>query len=199
MIIKLESTNLEDNNNRSLGEAAISETKYIGEINVENVQKSESKIYKIIRILKLIIEVPINIIDLFHISITKIYDLIIPIEKSLTISLIVLAILTFIQTRGVIFLIEKLSFYTNLSTSFLGMTLVSWGNNVGDTINACIAVKLGKTELLITSILGTQIINLQFCLGLPWLISSLTSPGLQIVILDSNIYTLFASVFLLFS
>ena len=123
------------------------------------------------------------------------YDHLIPIGKSMGVSLVVLAIFTFLQTRSTIFLIEKLSFYTNLSTSFLGMTLISWGNNVGDTINACVAAKLGKVDLLIASILGTQILNLQFCLGFPWLISTLTSSGLQILIADTNTFKFFATVF----
>ena len=123
------------------------------------------------------------------------YDLLIPVEKSITISLMVLTIFTFLQTRATIFLIEKLSHYSNLSTSFLGMTLVSWGNNVGDTINACVAAKLGKVDLLIASILGTQILNLQFCLGFPWLISTLTTSGLQILITDTNTFKFFATVF----
>jgi Ca2+/Na+ antiporter len=88
-----------------------------------------------------------------------------------------------------------LSEYTNLSTSFLGMTLISWGNNIGDTINACVAAKLGKVDLMIASILGTQILNLQFCLGFPWFISTLMTSGLQIMVSDNNTFKFFATVF----
>jgi Ca2+/Na+ antiporter len=147
------------------------------------------------KLFKLSLEVPKRSIDLLTIMITKIYDFIIPMQKSIVISLIILGILSFLQTRATIFLIETLSFYTNLSTSFLGMTLISWGNNVGDSINAAVAARLGKVDLLISSILGTQILNLQICLGFPWFISTLTTPGLQILIADTNTFKFFATVF----
>ena len=51
------------------------------------------------------------------------------------------------------------------------MTILSWGGNIGDTVNASVATKLNAVELLTTSILGSQVMNLQICLGLPWLIS----------------------------
>jgi Ca2+/Na+ antiporter len=59
----------------------------------------------------------------------------------------------------------------NMSASFLCMTLLSWGGNVGDTINATVATKLKAVDLLTTTIIGSQVMNLQICLGLPWLIS----------------------------
>jgi len=127
--------------------------------------------------------------------VTNVYDCVVPKERSLVLSLFVLAFFTFAQTRGTIYLIEQLSLYTGLSASFLGMTLISWGNNVGDTINASVCAKQGKVDTLLASILGTQILNLQFCLGAPWLVSTLTSPGLQILISDNNIFRFFATVF----
>ena len=162
--------------------------------NEENI-KYISKDNKFKKVLKLSIDLPKRLIDLLANFIAKFYDYIIPMEKSITCSLVILAILSFLQTRATIFLIETLSFYTNLSTSFLGMTLISWGNNVGDSINAAVAARLGKVDLLISSILGTQILNLQICLGFPWFISTLTTPGLQILIADTNTFKFFATVF----
>ncbi len=89
----------------------------------------------------------------------------------ITFSLIIL--ITFLHTSITISAINFLSIATHIKASFLGMTLISWSGSIGDTINASVATKLRKPGLLSTSILGSQVVNLQICLGLPWLISIL--------------------------
>lgn len=81
--------------------------------------------------------------------------------------------MTFLHTSVVIQLIELLSAFTNIKASFLGMTLISWASSIGDTINATIATKIRAPGLLTSSILGSQVVNMQLCLGVPWLISIL--------------------------
>jgi Ca2+/Na+ antiporter len=103
-----------------------------------------------------------------------IYSIIIPdIKKYSEICFIIFLIFTFLHTKLILSLIEALSKITYFTPSFLGMTLLSLGGNVGDTINASIAAKLNAGDLMVTSILGSQIMNLQICLGVPWLISIL--------------------------
>jgi Ca2+/Na+ antiporter len=92
-------------------------------------------------------------------------------NKNSLLCFIFVIIVTYIHTNITIFLIENLALLVNLTASFLGMTLLSWGGNVGDTINACVATKLNAPDLLTASLLGSQVINLQLCLGLPWIIS----------------------------
>lgn len=75
---------------------------------------------------------------------------------------------TYFQTKLVFFLIGNVSDITKIGTTFLGITLICWGGTVGDTMNAAVAVKMKSPDLLITSIIGSQIINLQLCLGIPW-------------------------------
>ena len=50
------------------------------------------------------------------------------------------------------------------------MTIISWGDNIGDIINGCILAKNNFGDLLSTSIIGSQITNIQLSLGVPWLI-----------------------------
>ena len=50
------------------------------------------------------------------------------------------------------------------------MTIISWGDNIGDIINGCILAKNNSGDLLSTSIIGSQITNIQLSLGIPWLI-----------------------------
>lgn len=100
------------------------------------------------------------------------YSFIIPNpEERSALCFLFIMFLTYLHTRLTIFLIENLSSLVKLTASFLGMTLLSWGGNVGDTINASVATKIQAADLLTTSILGSQVINLQLCLGLPWMIS----------------------------
>ncbi len=108
--------------------------------------------------------------------IIKSYSYIIPSPyTSPVLCFIFIIFLTYLHTRMTLLIIEKLSSLVKLTASFLGMTLLTWGGNVGDTINASIAAKLDAPDLLTTSILGSQVMNLQLCLGLPWMISIVKS------------------------
>ena len=69
-----------------------------------------------------------------------------------------------------VYLIEDISIQTKISTSFFGISLISWAGNVGDCINASIAARMNKVDLLTTGILASQIMNLHICLGVPWII-----------------------------
>ena len=42
----------------------------------------------------------------------------------------------------------------------IGITLITWGNNIGDLINAGVAAKRGMATLALASVLTTQIFNI---------------------------------------
>lgn len=114
----------------------------------------------------------LSVYDNIKLLFVKIYSFFIPCpEKYSKFCFLIIFILTYIHTRIILSIISSLSTLINLSASFLGMTILSWGGNIGDTVNASVATKLNAVELLTTSILGSQVMNLQICLGLPWLIS----------------------------
>lgn len=75
---------------------------------------------------------------------------------------------TYIQTKIIFFIITRVSELTKLDTTFLGLTLICWGGCVGDLMTASVAVKHKASNFLITSIIGSQVINLHICLGVPW-------------------------------
>lgn len=79
-------------------------------------------------------------------------------------------IISFLHSKFVVYLVEDISIQTKISASFFGMSLISWAGNVGDCINASVAAKMKKVDLLTTGILASQIMNLQICLGIPWII-----------------------------
>jgi Ca2+/Na+ antiporter len=106
--------------------------------------------------------------------ITYIYSFIFPDSKTYpVICFLLIVVVSFFHSKLIIALAEKLSSLTKLSASFIGMTVLTWAGNVGDTLNAIAATKLRAVDLLTSSCLGSQIINIQLCLGVPWLISIL--------------------------
>jgi len=108
----------------------------------------------------------------FRKKLTYLYSLIFPNSNQRpTFCFIFIILITYIHTRLTICIIENLSLLIKMTASFLGMTILSWGGNVGDAINASVAAKLNSADLLTTSILGAQIMNIQLCLGLPWILS----------------------------
>jgi sodium/potassium/calcium exchanger 6 len=86
-----------------------------------------------------------------------------------------LLVYTYFHTKFVFFIITKISIITKINTTFLGLTLICWGGCVGDLVTSVVAVKHNAGNLLITSIIGSQVINLQICLGLPWAIAIMKS------------------------
>ena len=81
--------------------------------------------------------------------------------------------LGFAITRTTVFCLERLVCHTQIPESLVGLTLIAWGNNIGDLMNAAVAVKRGNALLSLSSLLATQILNLVFSLGLPWTLSTL--------------------------
>lgn len=117
----------------------------------------------------------LNIYERIKDKVITIYSCIIPnSQKYPKFCFLIITLCTFLHSKITIFIIEKMSKNISISAPFLALTLISWSGNISDTINASVASKLNASELLTTSIIGSQIMNLQVCLGVPWLISIFT-------------------------
>ena len=113
----------------------------------------------------------INIFNKFYNIISLIYSYIIPNNQNYPlICFLIDIIIIFLHSNGIIILISDISSNLGISETFLGMTIISWGDNIGDIINGCILAKNNFGDLLSTSIIGSQITNIQLSLGVPWLI-----------------------------
>ena len=107
----------------------------------------------------------------FYDKISLIYSYIIPKTPNYPlICFIINIIIIFFHSNSIIILISDISSNLEISETFLGMTIISWGDNIGDIINGCILAKNNSGDLLSTSIIGSQITNIQLSLGVPWLI-----------------------------
>jgi Ca2+/Na+ antiporter len=109
-------------------------------------------------------------------SIENIYLFILPkYENYPKIAFLISLIISCLHSKLIVYLVENISILTKISASFFGMSLISWAGNIGDCINASVAAKMNNVDLLTTGILASQIMNLQICLGIPWIIYMINS------------------------
>ena len=107
--------------------------------------------------------------NMFYDFIEFIYSYILPIFPNYPIFSLIFSFLSiFIHSNIIIELISYFSSELKIEQSFLGSTLISWGDNIGDLLNSIILAKNNKIELMISSLIGGQITNLLICLAVPW-------------------------------
>ena len=134
--------------------------------------------------------------------IIKIYSYFLPKSESYpTLSFIINLLAIIMHSNSLIILIEIISNLLKIEQSFLGMTLISWGDNIGDILNAYILSKKNSMETLSSSLIGSQIFNILICLNLPWFILLLKNKyfnGINVNFIEinfNNFNSLLISVF----
>jgi Ca2+/Na+ antiporter len=80
---------------------------------------------------------------------------------------------SFAITRGTVLLIKRVLCHLRVPESLVGLTILAWGNNIGDIMNSAVAAKRGNAQLSVSSVISTQVLNIHCSLGLPWVISTL--------------------------
>jgi len=134
--------------------------------------------------------------------IIKIYSYFLPKSQSYpTLSFIINLLAIIMHSNSLIIVIERISNLLKIDQSFLGMTLISWGDNIGDILNAYILSKKNSMETLSSSLIGSQIFNIVICLNLPWFILMLKNKyfnGINVNFIEinfNNFNSLLISVF----
>lgn len=74
-------------------------------------------------------------------------------------------------------LLELFGIITGLPSSFLGLTILSWGNSLGDYFASISISKRGFGEMAITGCMAGPVFNLMLGLGLTTLICNLRNEG----------------------
>jgi Ca2+/Na+ antiporter len=96
-----------------------------------------------------------------------------------------------------LFLLEKLISRLKSSPAFLGLTIMSWGNNTPDMFNVASAMSKGMISLALDSAIASEIHNILLGLGLPWLVyNCVNNKGISMA--KSDIYTTTISFFCVF-
>jgi len=73
-----------------------------------------------------------------------------------------------------LFILEKVMSRLKVPASFLGLTIMSWGNNAPDMYNVASAMAKGLVDLALNAAIASEIHNILLGLGLPWLVYNLT-------------------------
>ena len=83
----------------------------------------------------------------------------------------------YILCEEIVTLLELFGVITGLPSSFLGLTILSWGNSIGDYFASISISKRGFGEMAITGCMAGPVFNLMLGLGVTTLICNLKSEG----------------------
>lgn len=91
-----------------------------------------------------------------------------------------------------LFILEKVMGRLKVPASFLGLTIMSWGNNAPDMYNVASAMAKGLVDLALNAAIASEIHNILLGLGLPWLVYNLTySKPIEFQMNDLYAFTIF--------
>ena len=77
----------------------------------------------------------------------------------------------------IVALLELFGLITGLPSSLLGLTVLSWGNSVGDAIASISIAKAGLGEMAVTGCIAGPAFNLMAGLGITTLVTNLGLKG----------------------
>ncbi len=87
-----------------------------------------------------------------------------------------------------------------VSEVVISLTILAIGTSIPDTVSGVIVAKQGRLDMAISNAIGSNVFNILFALGVPWLIifaQGAESISIQSVSLLSSMVLLFASLFLI--
>lgn len=87
----------------------------------------------------------------------------------------------YVLCEVIVDLLELFGVVTGLPASFLGLTVLSWGNSLGDAIASVSISKRGFGEMAITGCVAGPIFNLMLGFGLTTLLCNLQSESGKII------------------
>lgn len=105
-------------------------------------------------------------------------------------SILTIAGLSWILVSQVVIVAE----IANINATFLALTLLAAGTSVPDLISSIIVAKQGRGDMAVSNAIGSNIFDILFGLGLPWLLF-LTFKGSEAIEVSRD--NLLASIFLL--
>ena len=83
----------------------------------------------------------------------------------------------YILAEVIVSLLELFGLITGLPASLLGLTILSWGNSVGDAIASISISKVGLGEMAITGCIAGPAFNMMCGLGIMTLVTNLAMDG----------------------
>ena len=83
----------------------------------------------------------------------------------------------------------------NINATFLALTVLAAGTSIPDLLGSLVVAKQGRGDMAVSNAVGSNIFDILFALGFPWLIVLLFKTD-EIIVSTEN---LSASIFLLFA
>lgn len=110
---------------------------------------------------------------------------------SFGICILLIAGLSWLLVNRVVFIADVF----NINATFLALTVLAAGTSLPDLIGSIVVAKQGRGDMAVSNAIGSNIFDILFCLGFPWLLV-IAIKGEAIAVGTEN---LFASVMLLFA
>lgn len=108
---------------------------------------------------------------------------------SFVMAVLVIAALSWVLVQQVVVLADAF----HINPTFLALTVLAAGTSVPDLIGSIVVAKQGRGDMAVSNAIGSNVFDILFSLGLPWMIVLSIRPG-HIAVGTEN---LLASVFLL--
>ena len=109
-----------------------------------------------------------------------------------SLSLVAIAGLSYVLVESVVAIADILS----INSTLIALSVVSIGSSIPDMISSIIVSRKGKSDMIISNAVGSNIFDIAIALGLPWVVYFLINPGSTIQVDTEN---LVVSVLLLFA
>ena len=107
-------------------------------------------------------------------------------------SLLAIAGLSYVLVESVVEIAQILS----INPTLIALSVVSIGSSIPDMISSMIVSRKGKSDMIISNAVGSNIFDIAIALGFPWALYFLLNPGGTIIVDTEN---LLVSVLLLFA
>lgn len=88
-------------------------------------------------------------------------------------SLVAIAGLSWILVEQIV----SISSFLSINPTFVALTVLAAGTSIPDAIGSVIVARQGRGDMAFSNALGSNIFDILFGLGLPWMIALLISPG----------------------
>ncbi|XP_076326637.1 sodium/potassium/calcium exchanger 5-like isoform X1 [Tachypleus tridentatus] len=86
----------------------------------------------------------------------------------------------------IVWMITIIGYTLGIPDTISGLTLLAAGTSVPEIISSIIVVRNGLGNMAMCNLIGSNIFNVLFCLGVPWLIRALIPPNEGFLIINSS-------------
>ncbi|GMH69973.1 hypothetical protein TrST_g14141 [Triparma strigata] len=99
----------------------------------------------------------------------------------------------------VVSILETFGMLANISTSILGLTVLAWGNSVGDLVADTATAKAGQVKTAIATCFGSPLLSALVGLGIALTVSTSSNGDLKTSIDTQNLVAIITLLYVLFS